>query len=186
MKNSLRFFVGISLLIMIVCCYSCGVENSEKEMNEAQQAMEKAKAIFAEDLTPSNWEDAMKAWEQGQAAVKEGKPAKTYFLRAKSRFDKAATIAKSRGETLSKDIQAMQVTIDERFSTIKAGLERGKVSSKIQKQIKPTMAELEEGIPAVGTLVGQGNYMKANSMAKDILTKIYNVELIMAGKKPKI
>ena len=185
MKNLLRFFVGIGLLALIVCCCSCGVENSEAEMKDAQQAMDNAKSVFAENLAASNWEDAMKAWEQGQAAVKEGKPAKTYFIRAKSRFEKAAAIAKSRGETLSKDIQAMQLTINERFSKIKANLERGKVPSKVQTQIKPLVAELDEGIPTVDSLVSQGNFAKANSMAKDMQTKIYNVELIMAGKKPK-
>jgi hypothetical protein len=59
------------------------------------------------------------------------------------------------------------------------------VSSKIQSQIKPLVTELEKGIPEIDSLVSQGSFTKANAMAKDLQTKVYNVELIIAGKKPK-
>lgn len=185
MKSSLRFFVGITLMVLIVGCCSCGVENSEVEKKDAQQSMDKAKTVFAADLEASTWEDAMKAWEQGEAAVKEGKPSKTYYLRAKSRFDKAATIAKSKSEVYSSDISAMQTTINDRFMKVKDALGRGRVSSRIQSQIKPLVTELEKGIPEIDSLVSQGSFTKANAMAKDLQNKVYNVELIIAGKKPK-
>ena len=47
------------------------------------------------------------------------------------------------------------------------------------------LAELEEGATTLDSLVGQGNFLKANMLAKDIQTKAYNTELIIAGKKPK-
>jgi hypothetical protein len=185
MKSLPRFFVGITLMALIVCCYSCGVENSEAEKKDAQQSMDKAKAVFAADLEASTWNDAMKAWEQGEAAVKEGKPSKTFYLRAKSRFDKAAAISKSRSDVYSKDISAMQTTISERLSKVKADIQRGKGSSKIQSQVKPLLAELDKGLPEIDSLVGQGSFSKASAMAKDLQTKVYNVELLIAGKKLK-
>jgi len=182
MKNC-RFFVGISLLVFILS-YGCGVENSEKEMKEAQAAMDQAKGIFAEDLAPSNYMEAMQAWEQGQAAVKEGKPAKTYFLRAKSRFEKTMTIAKAQGEALSKEITDMQLSIATRFDKVRAGLESGRTSLKIKEQLKPLAAEAEEAKAAVDSMASQGNYVKAFKLAKELQTKLYNAELILAGKKP--
>jgi len=152
-------------------------------MNEAQKAMDKAKSVFAEDLASSNWQEAMQAWEQGQAAVKAGKPSKTFFIRAKSRFEKTAAIAKATGERLSKEIQNMQLSIGERYSKIKTGMERGKYPSKLQAQIKPLMAEIEEGNATLDSLLSQGNYPKANSLAREIQTKLYNSERIIAGKK---
>jgi hypothetical protein len=184
MKNSMRFFIGISLLVLVVC-YGCGVEKSEAEMKAAQQAKDKAEAVYAKDLAPSNWNEAMVAWEQGQAAVKEGKPAKTYLIRAKSRFEKTAIIAKAEGEKIAADVKAMQETITQRFGKVKAAMNGGKVSPKARKQLQPVMAELEEGIAGVDSLAGQGNYLKARTLAKDIQMKVYSAELILQGKKPK-
>jgi hypothetical protein len=183
MKNPMRFFVGIGLLVLGIC-YGCGGEKYEVEMNAAQQAMEKAKSAFAEDLAPTNWLEAMTAWEQAQAAVKEGKPAKTYFLRAKSRFEKAALIAKGTGADMAKDITAMQLTISERFSKVQGALERGRLSPKVAKEVKPIAAEVQEGTVTLDSLVSQGNYLKAKTLARDLQAKVYNAELLVAGKKP--
>ena len=182
MKSSTRFFVGCSLL-MLIACYSC-TPSSEAEMNAAQQAMDKAQSLHADDLAASNWSDAMQVWEQGQAAVKQGKSAKTLFIRAKSRFDKAAAIAKSQGDTLSQEVSDMQVRIGERVSNLKAALLKGRMSSKIQKQIQSVVAEVDQGVVSLESLMSQGDFLKARNLAREIQGKIYNAELIMAGKKP--
>jgi Domain of unknown function (DUF4398) len=183
MKYSTRFFVGCSLLILVVC-YSCGVPSSKEEMKAAQQAMDSAKSLHAEDLAASNWNEAMQTWEQGEAAVKEGKSAKTFFLRAKSRFEKSAAIAKSQRDVLSRDVSEMQLAIGERVSKVKAALEKGKVSSKVQKQIKPIIADVEKEKESLDGLASQGDFLKARTLGKQIQAKIFNAELIMAGKKP--
>jgi len=182
MKKSMRFFLGISLLVLLTC-YSCG-ENSEKEMTEAQQAMQKAKSVFAEDLASSDWQNAMQAWEQGQTAVKEGKPAKNHFITAKSRFEKTYGIAKSKGEILSREVRNMQLGITDQLGQIKTALNSGKIGPKIQKEIKPITMELEEGAASVDSLLSQGNYVKAGSLARELQVKLRNVDLIINGKKP--
>jgi hypothetical protein len=183
MKNPIRFFVACSLFILIAC-YSCSAPSSEAEMKAAQQAMDSAKSLHAEELAASNWGEAMQAWEQGQAAVKEGKSAKAYFIRAKSRFEKTAAIAKSQGETISREVSDMQLRIGERLSKIKTALVKGRLSSKIQKQIQPIADEAEKGKDSIDTLVSQKDYLKARTAAREIQAKLYNAELIMAGKKP--
>jgi hypothetical protein len=183
MKNSTRFFVGSCLLILLAC-YGCGAENSELEMKQAQQAMDQAKSVYAEDITPADWKEAVQIWEQAQTAVKDGKPAKVLFVRAKNRFEKLSTIAKSRNEAYSKDLDEMQQTINTRFEKVKKALEGGKLSGKAQGQVKTLASEIEEGKASIKTLVDQGNYLKAAMKARDLQTKIYNAELIMAGQKP--
>jgi hypothetical protein len=69
MKNSMRFFVGISLLILAVC-YGGGTENSEAEMKAAQQAMEKGEEYFAEDLA-LELAGSRTAWEQDRLPLKK-------------------------------------------------------------------------------------------------------------------
>jgi hypothetical protein len=183
MKNSIRFFVGLSLMTMIVC-YGCGVENSEAEMKAAQQAMDSAKNIHADELAALDWSGAMQAWEQGQAAVKEGKSAKTFFLRAKSRFEKAAKIATPMRDRLSKDVSDRQTNIEEGIAKAKTALQSGKLNPKVQKQIKPIVAEVESGIQSIEDLVSQGDFIKARTTAEEVGKKVYNIQLIMAGKKP--
>ncbi len=182
MKNAMRFFVGIGLLGLVLC-YGCGGEKYEAEMNAAQAAMDNAKSIFAEDLAPTDWKEAMKSWDQGQTAAKEGKPAKTYFVRAKSRFEKTATIAKATGADMAKEIATMQNTIDERFAKVKSTIDRGKAPAKVLKQVKPLAAEVEAGNASVTSLVSQGNYVKANTLARDLQAKVYKAELLLEGKK---
>jgi len=183
MKNSIRFFVGFSLLILIVL-YGCGVEKSEAEMKAAQQAMDNARSFSAEELATANWQEAMQAWDQGQAAVKEGKPAKTFFLRAKSRFEKTAAIAKARRDAVSKEVSTMQQMINERCSVIKTALETGKLTPKVQNQLKPLMTDVDTGNQTIVSLISQGDYVKARSAALEVQKKVYNAQQIMAGKKP--
>jgi DNA-binding transcriptional regulator GbsR (MarR family) len=116
--------------------------------------------------------------------VKEGKPAKTYFLRAKSRFEKTAAIAKAAGDQMSRDVQTMQTAITERLSKVRADLDRSKLSPRVKGQIKPIAAEVEEESASIDSLVSQRNFVKAKTLAKDAQSKIYNAELILAGKKP--
>ncbi len=182
MKNSTRFFIGFSLLLLAVS-YGCSV-SSEVEMKAAQEAMNAAKNFHADELAASNWNEAMQAWYQGEAAVKEGKPAKTYFLRAKSRFEKTMTIAKARRDDVAREVSDIQLTISERLAKVKTALTSGRLTSRIQSQISPLVAEVEAGSETVGTLVNQEDFVKARTTAKEVQKKIFNVELILAGKKP--
>jgi hypothetical protein len=183
MKNPSRFFVGCSLLALFFF-YGCSYQIPEAEMKAAQEAMDKAKAVYAEDLAPSNWKEAMIAWEQAQAAVKESKPAKTLFLRARARFEKAVVIASATGEDIKKEIVEMQTTIAERSAKVRTALNSGRVSTKVRNQVAPIAAEVEEGASAVESLVSEGNLLKARTRAKEVQRKVYNAELILAGKKP--
>ena len=182
MKNSIRFFVGISLLVLLGC-FGCGVSKPEAEIKAAQEAMDKAKSVFAEDLAPTDWKEALISWEQGQAAVNEGKPAKSYFVKAKARFEKTATIAKAAGADMAREITAIQLTIGTRFAKVRAALDRGRAPAKILNQVKPLAAEVEEGTASVESLAGQGNYVKALVLARDIQAKVYKAEMLLAGKK---
>jgi signal recognition particle GTPase len=183
MKGSIRFFIGLSLSA-IIACYGCGVEKSEAEMQAAQQAMNEAKSYHAEKLAASDWDEAMKAWDRGQAAVEAGKPAKTYFLQAKSRFAKTATIAKSHYDQLSQEISDMQRTISERFEKVKSALIGGRLAPRVQNQIKPILVDVEAGNESIDKLIEQGEFLTARETAREIQKKVFNAELIMAGKKP--
>jgi len=183
MKDSIRFFVGLNLLVLITC-FGCGPASSEAEMKEAQEAMEAAKSFSAEDLAASDWNYAMEAWEEAQTAVEQGKTAKTLFVTAKSRFETTAKIAKSHHERISGEISEMQEKIKERMQEIQSALDAKLLSSRAQKEIMPIMAEVEAGSESINELLGQGSLLEASDLAREVQKKVYNAQLIMEGKKP--
>lgn len=183
MKSSKIFFVGFSLLILLVC-YGCGAGSYQEEMALAQQAMDEAKSIRTSDLAPADWEEAMQAWDEAQAAVQENKSSKTLFLRAKSRFEKAATIAQSRREALINEVGELQSTIDARYSELKAALTSGRLNRNVQKEVQTLTLDIDENASILASLIEQQDYVKARETAKEVQQQIYNAQLIMAGKKP--
>jgi hypothetical protein len=182
MKNSFHFFIGFSLLVLIAV-YGCS-GNPEKEIKAAEQAMDEASSYHAEEVAATDWEHAMDAFKEGQAAVKNGKPAKSHFIKARSRFEQTAAIAKSRQDDLAKEVSGLRLSIDERFSKVRAILEKGGVRSSLLKQVNPIVAEAEAGNKSISDLVTQENYLQAREMAKEVQRKIYNAELILAGRRP--
>ena len=182
MKNSFRFFIGFSLLVLIAI-YGCSGGNPEKEITAAEQAMDEARSYNAEEIAASDWKDAMDAFNDGHNAVRNGKPAKSHFIRARSRFEKTAEIAKSRQDVLAKEVSDLQQSIDERFSKVRAAIEKG-VRSTILKQVNPIVEEAEAGNESISDLVARGKYLKARATAQEVQQMIYNAELILAGRKP--
>ncbi len=183
MKSSKVFCVGFSLLILLVC-YGCGVGNYQEEMTLAQQAMDEAKSIRTEDLAPADWEEAVQAWDQAQAAIVENKSPKTLLLRAKSRFEKAHKIALARREILSKEVQEMQSTIDNRYSELKITLAGARLNRNVRSQVETLATDIDETQSVLTSLILDEDYVKARATAEEVQQKIYDAQLIMAGKKP--
>ncbi|NWG75402.1 MAG: DUF4398 domain-containing protein [Rubrivivax sp.] len=183
MRKSSRLLMGCGLFVVLASS-GCSYKIPEAEMKAAQEAMEQARNLHAEELASSNWKDAVEAWEEAQAAVKEEKPAKSLFLRARSRFEKAAKIARASGEDVKKEVGEIQIGISERLSKVKAALEKGGLSSKTRKEVSVMAAEADDAAGSIEGLLSQGELIKARNLAKETQRKIYNAELILAGKKP--
>lgn len=183
MKSSTGFFICLGLLILLVCS-SCGSGNYKEKMNAAQQAMDEAKSIRTEDHAPADWEEAVQAWDQAQTAVKENKPAKNLFLKAKSRFEKAAKIAESRRTAMSREVVDMKASIDARFARLKSDFEEAGLKRSVRNKLQPVFTEMDEGCARLGSLIEEGDYLEAKTVAQDVGKKILNAELIMAGKDP--
>ncbi len=180
----IRLYIGLSLLILLAS-YGCG-GSAELDMKQAQQAMNQAKSSHADILAPTDFEKAQKAWDHAQSAVKEGKTdtAKVLFASAKIYFGKAADIATSKRDALSRELDAMQLMIASNFDQVKSDLRKNALSPKQQSQVRAIVSEVDKDNAAIFNLVSQEDYPKAVAAAKDVQTKIYNAQLILAGKKP--
>ncbi len=181
----IRFYISLSLVVLLAS-YGCG-GSSEIEMAQAQGAMDHAKSLHAEDLAPTDFQQAQKAWDRAQAAEKEGKTAtaKVLFTSAKIFFHKTADIAKARQDDLSRELSGMQLWISKNFDQMKSDLSRNNLSPKQRGQVMAIVSEVEEDNDSISKLVIQEDLVKAVATAKDVQTKIYHAQLILAGQKIK-
>jgi hypothetical protein len=156
-------------------------------MKEAQKAMDEAKNLHVDNLAPTDFQQAQKTWDHAQAAEKEGKTAtaKVLFVSAKIYFGKAADIAKSKQDALSRELSTIQLMISSNLDQVKSDLSKGNLSPKQQGRVKAIVSEVEESKASISELVIQEDLLKAVATAKDVQTKIYNAQLILAGKKAK-
>jgi hypothetical protein len=166
----------------------CGCSGSAKiEMTEARDAMEHAKKLNADKLAATDFQQAQQAWDNAETADREGKTgkAKVLFTSAKIFFDKAADIAKSRKDALSRELGDMQIMIGKNFDQVEMDLSRNSLSSKRRSQVMAIVSEVEKDNVSISELEAQGDLVKAVAMAKDVQTKIYHAQLILAGKEVK-
>jgi membrane-associated HD superfamily phosphohydrolase len=181
----IQFCISLGLLA-IFASYGCGGGSSEMDMKEAQKAMEHATSSHADNLAPTDFQQAQKTWAHAQAAAKEGKvdTAKVLFVSAKIYFNKSAVIAKAKRDALSRELSALQLMISSNFDEVKSDLSRKDVSPKLRNQVKAIASEVEEDNAAIDKLVDQEDLLKAVAKAKDVQMKVYNAQLILAGQRP--
>lgn len=180
----IRFYISLSLLILLAF-YGCG-GSSELEMKEAQRAMDKAKDLHANDLAPTDFQQAQKAWDRAQAADKEGNTgtAKVLFASAKIFFGKAADIAKAKRDAMIRELDGMQFAISRNLDQMNIDLSRNDLSPKQQGQARAIALEVEADNASISKLVAEEDLRKAVATAKEVQTKIYNAQLILAGQNP--
>jgi hypothetical protein len=179
------FYLGVSFLIMFTL-FGCG-GSAEVERMQAQQAMDKANGLHAADLAPTEFQQAQKAWDHGQTAEKEGKTstAKVLFSSAKIYFGKASDIATSKHDSLSRELNAMQLLISQNLEKVQSDLSVNPLSAGQKSQVKAIVSEVEGDNASIKKLVAQDDLLKAVAMAKEVQSKIYNAQLILAGQSPK-
>jgi hypothetical protein len=180
-----RFYVGLCGLVLLVA-YGCG-GSAEIERKQAQAAMDKAKIYHAESYAPADFAKAQTSWDHALASEKEGKTdgAKVMFTSAKIFFGKAADIARSKQEALTKELDTMQLGIAQNLDQVKNDLMASSVSSKQKSQVETLVAEVEKDRESIKALATQQDLVKAVAAAKDVQTKIYHAQLILAGQKIK-
>jgi len=179
------FYISLGLLIMFAS-YGCG-GSAEVEMMQARQAMDKANGLHAADLASTEFQQAQKAWDHGQSAEKEGKTAtaKVLFSSAKIYFGKASDIAVSKHDSLSRELKAMQLLISQNLDKVQSDLSVNPLSAGQKGQVKAIVSEVEGDNASIKKLVAQEDLLKAVAMAKEVQSKIYNAQLILAGQNPK-
>jgi len=74
--------------------------------------------------------------------------------------------------------------IDSNFDQVKSDLSKKNLSPKLEDKVRAIASEVVEGNASIRQLVDQEDLPKAVATAKDVQTKIYNAQLILAGQRP--
>lgn len=180
----IRLYSSLGLLAMLSLC-GCG-GSSDVEMRAAEDAMNRAQSAHAELLAPTEFQEAQKTWEHAQAAAKEDKisSAKVLFASAKIYFTKAAASAKNNREALTRQLDSLEMAINSNFDQVKSDLSKTKLSAKDHEQVKAIAAEIVKDQAMISKLESEHDLIRAVAAAKEVQTKIYNAQLILAGQKP--
>jgi hypothetical protein len=175
-----RFFRS-SLILCFLAALACAgcASYPQQELSEAQAAMDQAKEQQAEVFAAANWADAEKAWTEGQSLLTQQKYslAKTSLMRAKSRFEKAADIAKSKREQVLTDIKNDQHTANTRFAAMKAQFSEARLPASVRKDLEACCQELERQVEQLNSEIMGKDLVKAQATAKETLSKVYEAEL---------
>jgi len=182
---NIRFCLSL-VFWALLAFYGCGGGSAAVEMKEAQKAIDQAKSLHAEDLAPTDFQLAQRTWDHAQGAAKEGKSdtAKVLFVSSKIYFEKASDIARSKQEALSRELKGMQLVINSNLDQVKSDLSKKSLSPQQQGQVKAIASEVTRDKASINKLVQEDDYLKAVATAKDVQSKLYNAQLILAGQRP--
>ncbi len=172
------------ILLLIITFLSCA-SKPEEQIQLAQKAMDQAKEQYAQEFAPTDWKNAVQAWEdaQGLIARESYGEARPLLLRAKSRFEKARDIAKGRRDELFKEIQGIQKAIDIRYRGVKTTLETAKLSTKAKKSLEDACKDIDSAIEKLNAEVASGDYTPAKFTAQRTLRAVYEAEKELQGGK---
>ena len=184
MTKSLRNLLALGLALLLTFC-ACG--QPTEQIQQAQKAMDEAKEQRAEEFAAKEWNDAMQAWNQAQAALAKNSYSESSaaLLRAKSRFEKARNIAKGRREDLLKQVTNLQKTIDLRYAAMKNNVQSAKLSPAKKKEFEESCKEIDQSIEKLKSQFNAGDLTPAKFTGDTTLRNIYETEkaLLTSGKK---
>ena len=116
-------------------------------MKEARTAIDQARLLHADRSRRRTLSRLRKAWDHAQTAEKEGQTstAKVLYTSAKIYFGKAADIARSKQDALTRELDAMQLMISKNFDQVKIDLSKNKLSSSQRSRVKAIHPENRGG-----------------------------------------
>jgi len=176
--RSLRVFLCL-FFASIVGCSSRPVE----QQASAQKALESARQQHAEEVAPTEWKEAEKAWNEAEAALAKGSysSAGELYQTAKSRFERAYNVAKARRDAILRDIEGLQSSINAKYDEAKDRVARSNLSAKSKKEADGLIREMDQAIDKLKKEVDEGNLTQAKATAEATLRQVYEVERKIRG-----
>ncbi len=167
-------------LSLALACFGCA-GRPEEQLQQAQKALDLAKEEHAEEFAPAEWKNAQEAWDQAQTALTQGQYSSAYttLVRAKSRLERAHTIAKGRRDIVRQEVEQMQAMLQERYTTLKTDVAASKrISGPIRKKLEASYEGINQVIEKLRSQINQGDYTPAKKTAESASQQVYDAEML--------
>jgi hypothetical protein len=182
MKNFCRFMLPIVPFLALFAAGCSGPPTSDIE--RAQKAMDQAKAQNADLFAADEWNDADVAWKGAQDLItaKKYREAIPKLLKAQQGYQHARDVAKGRKEAEITQIKGDQKATQLRCNTLKENVAAAKkLNAAKKKELEDVCAGVEGTVAKVTSLLDQGSYSDAKTLANNALREVYDAEQKLKG-----
>lgn len=177
MKCSHAFRI-MMILSLAFCLYGCSTAPTTM-VKKTEQARAEAVAEHADQFALDFWSAAEKAWQD----AKEKIDARSYgeadrlLLKAKTNYEKAQSLARSRRETAIKEISDLQGTVNIRLKRDLTDNPAVKnLSAARKKDFDAAVSQIQESIAKVDTQLQNAQFAEAKLSIGKALRDIYEVQ----------
>jgi hypothetical protein len=180
---------------VLLCCAQLAVtacaSPPTREMDQAQGAIDAARAARADRYAPAEYEAAVTALKQADAAViqHDYRLALNYALDSRDRAQEAAKKAADEQATLRSSVERrlseLTAMLDQANQRL-AAADKARVARRLLAEPRKTIAAAETSLQKAGTDVQEGDYYasqeKLSSAATQLKAAIAAIDAVMPGK----
>ena len=171
---------GISCLLgaslPLLACSSVPTERVE----QAEQSRARAVEELAPQLASSEWDDAEEAWRAAQDLIAKERygQARTWLLKARSRYDKARKVAGGKRTQLVREISGIQETARVRCRNLDGWIEAGsrELAAREKEALERQCKEVHETLAEISAQLERGLFEEAKILSQQTLRKVWEME----------
>lgn len=164
-----------SLLLLLVAA-GCS-EPPQKEIDQAQTALDLARAAGADKYAKTEYSDAASALQKARVAVdqRDYRQALNYAIDSRQRAQDAIRQAADGKSRAQRAAEAIVIDISTRASTLQERVkaaEAARAPAKDLRSARETMAAAQTRLQEARTLIGAGNYEEATTTLTEVRGKL--------------
>ena len=183
--------LSLLLAVALTLLFSGCSTRPDEQIARAEEALKKAQEQHAEFFAPEDFSAARQAWDEANSKLKQEKygDATLLLLKASTRFNKAADIAKGKKEDTVRQIKGIHEAAGKRFQTLKDAVEKDKarISAAKKKSFDEAGKDIEQKLSQVLTKLEGGEYQEAKFLADTAFRQVWEtqkeLEAALGGKK---
>jgi hypothetical protein len=186
-----RLFASVLLLLFVAGCS----EPPQKEIDQAQTALDLAKTAGADKYAITEYTDAASALQKARAAVdqRDYRQALNYAIESRQRSQAAIRQAADGKTRAQRAAEAIVIDISTRASTLQTRVkaaEAARAPAKDLRSAREAMAAAQARLQEARTLIGAGNYEEATKTLTEVrgnldaaISQVEKIPLRPARKK---
>lgn len=171
----LSFPILIILVLLLSACSGVPTDSIKRTDQAKAEAIAERADLFAQDY----WTAAEDALRDANAKIdaKSYGEAGTLLLKAKTNYNKARDLAKSKREDLIKRVNGVQTTTNLQMkSRLTENPEAAKLTPARKKEFDAEVKQIENSILKVSEQLKNGQYAEADYLAQTTLRKVFEIQ----------